>query len=98
MKTVQMDIEVKNTLPLKDITAEIRLEAESKAKEAYVMTLLRHAQISAGLAAELLEIDRWQLSELMNVYEISPFDDSMTLEEFQQEVASAASELEKYKK
>ena len=32
------------------------------------MTLLRHGDISAGRAAELLEIERWQLDDLMDSY------------------------------
>ncbi|MBO1348536.1 MAG: hypothetical protein EBE86_014600 [Hormoscilla sp. GUM202] len=70
---IQKHTEVKFTLPIKNISEDIKLEAESKAKEAYVMTLLRHAEIGAGLAAHLLEIDRWQLSDLMDLYDISPF-------------------------
>ncbi|MBC6479621.1 MAG: UPF0175 family protein [Hormoscilla sp. GUM202] len=94
---IQKHTEVKFTLPIGDIPDSIRLEAESKAKEAYVMTLLRHADISAGLAAHLLGIDRWQLSDLMSAYDISPFP-NMTREELQQEVAQAMRTLEKYKK
>ena len=94
METQQLYTEVKFVLPLGNIPETIRREAERKAKEAYVMTLLRHADISAGLAAELLGCDRWQFSNLMNAYNLSPFDDSMTLEEFQLEVASAARDLE----
>ena len=45
---VQKQTEVKFTLPIGDIPDSIRLEAESQAKEAYVMTLLRHADISAA--------------------------------------------------
>jgi len=33
----------------------------------------------------------------MRKYDISPFDDSMTLEEFQAELAAAARQMEKYK-
>ncbi|WP_218616857.1 UPF0175 family protein [[Phormidium ambiguum] IAM M-71] len=42
------------------------------------MTLLRHADISAGKAAKLLGIYRWQLSDLMIKYDISPFPDQTT--------------------
>lgn len=93
---VQKHTEVKFTLPVGNISDPIRLEAERQAKEAYVMTLLRHAEISAGLAAHLLEIDRWQLSDLMDLYDISPFP-TLTREELQQEVAQAKRTLEKYK-
>jgi len=52
------------------------------------MELLRHHDISAGRAAKLLGIDRWQLSYLMDVYDISPFPDH-TREELEREVAYA---------
>lgn len=45
-----------------------RLEAERNAREAFIMELLRQGNISAGRAAELLGIDRWQLSDLMGLY------------------------------
>lgn len=65
--------EIKFTLTLPEVPEIHRLEAEKKAKEAYIMTLLRHGDISAGRAAELLEIERWQISDLMDIYQISPF-------------------------
>ncbi|MFB2837748.1 UPF0175 family protein [Floridanema evergladense] len=70
-----METEVKFNLEISQIPEAVRLEAEKKAKEAYVMTLLRHADISAGKAAKLLGIDRGQLSDLMSKYDISPFPD-----------------------
>ncbi|MGK7901790.1 MAG: UPF0175 family protein [Hormoscilla sp.] len=94
---IQKHTEVKFTLPVGNISDPIRIEAERQAKEAYVMTLLRHAEISAGLAAHLLGIDRWQLSELMSAYDISPFA-TLTSEELDREVAQAMRTLEKYKK
>lgn len=39
--------------------------AIQKGKEAMVLELLRKGQISQGKAAELLEIDRWALFDLM---------------------------------
>jgi predicted HTH domain antitoxin len=63
-----------------------RLEAERKAREAFIMELLRQGNISAGRAAELLSIDRWQLSDLMGLYRISPFV-PQTSEELEREVA-----------
>ncbi|MCG5056814.1 MAG: UPF0175 family protein [Limnoraphis sp. WC205] len=50
------------------------------------MDLLRHAEISAGRAAEMLKINRGQLSNIMREYKISPFDETMTVEDLQQEV------------
>ncbi|MDM3847110.1 MAG: UPF0175 family protein [Aphanizomenon gracile PMC649.10] len=61
------------------------------------MTLLRHGDISAGRAAELLEIEQWQLSDLMDIYQISPFP-SQTKEELQQEVTQTLAILSQYKK
>lgn len=92
-----METEVKFNLEIPQIPEAVRLEAEKKAKEAYVMTLLRHADISAGKAAKLLGIDRWQLSDLMSKYDISPFPDQ-TREELEREVEQAKRILEKYKK
>ncbi|MFM6002513.1 MAG: UPF0175 family protein, partial [Sphaerospermopsis kisseleviana] len=67
------------------------------AKEAYIMTLLRHGDISAGRAAELLEITRWQLSDLMDGYKISPFP-TQTKEQLQEEVTQTLEILNQYKK
>ncbi len=78
---------------LPEIPAIHREEAENKAKEAYVMTLLRHHDISAGRAAELLGINRWQLSDLMDAYDICPFAE-LTAEELQREVAETMMMLE----
>jgi predicted HTH domain antitoxin len=86
--------EVKFTLSmLPEIPYIHREEAENKAKEAYVMTLLRHHDISAGRAAELLSINRWELSDLMDVYDICPFAE-LTAEELQREVAETMMMLE----
>jgi predicted HTH domain antitoxin len=89
--------EVKFTLTLPEVPEIHRLEAEKKAKEAYIMTLLRHGDISAGRAAELLEIGQWQLSDLMDSYKISPFP-IQTKEELQQEVTQTLEILNQYKK
>ena len=97
MQTQQPELEVKFTVVIPEIPEAHRLEAESKAREAYVMTLLRHGDISAGRAARLLGLDRWQLSDLMDVYDISPFP-TQTREELEHEVAQAKRTLEKYSK
>ena len=94
MQTQQPEIEVKFTVVIPGIPEVHRLEAERKAREAYVMTLLQHGDISAGRAAKLLGIDRWRLSELMDVYDISPFS-TQTREELEREVAHAKRTLEK---
>ena len=87
--------EVKFTLStLPEIPGIHREEAENKAKEAYVMTLLRHHDISAGRAAELLGINRSSLSDLMDDYDICPFAE-LTAAELEREVAQAMLILDK---
>ncbi len=58
------------------------------------MTLLQYGEISSGKASELLGISRIDVINLMSKYEISLFDDSITLEEFQQEVNQAKMKLQ----
>ncbi|MUG94652.1 hypothetical protein F7734_20705 [Scytonema sp. UIC 10036] len=88
--------EVKFTVALTEIPEELRVAAQCKAREAFVMELLRQGEISAGRAAELLEVNRSQLSELMYQYKISPFDGTMTAEDLQQEVAEYLEDLRKF--
>lgn len=83
----QQQIEVKFTVALTAIPEEHRAAAERKAHEAFVMELLRQGDISSGRAARLLELNRSQLSQLMYEYNISPFDDTMTVEDLQREVS-----------
>ena len=98
MQTKQIETEVRFTIAIANIPEAIKLAAESKAKEAYVMTLLRHGDITSGKAARMLDITRLQVLDLMSSYDISPFDDTMTLEEFQSEVEQAAQKLTKNNK
>lgn len=88
-------IEIKFTVALTEIPEEHRAAAQRKAHEAFVMELLRQGDISAGRAAELLGVKRSRLSELMYEYNISPFDDTMTLEDLQREVSDCIQMLEK---
>lgn len=92
-----METEVKFNLEISQIPEAVRLEAENKAKEAYVMTLLRHHEISSGRAAEMLGIPRVELIDLMSKYDLSPFPDQ-TREELEREVEQAKRILNKYKK
>lgn len=85
---------VEFTLPIDTITDTIRQEAENKAKQAYIMTLLQYGEISSGKASQLLGISRLDVIDLMSKYEISLFDDSMSLEEFQAEVNQAKMKLQ----
>ena len=53
-----------------------------------MLELLRHGDISAGRAAKLLDISRWDLSDLMSEAGISPFGE-LTAEELAAEVEAA---------
>jgi predicted HTH domain antitoxin len=81
------------TIPIDTLTETSRQEAELKAKEAYIMTLIKHGEISSGKASKLLGISRLEILDLMSKYDISPFDDSMTFEEFQEEIKQAKVKL-----
>lgn len=83
-----LETEIKFIVSLPAMPEGHRLEAEQKAREAFIMVLLRHGDISAGHAAEQLDIDRWQLSKLMEAAGISPFP-RQTREELLAEVAQA---------
>ena len=56
-----------------------------KAKEAAVMELLRKGKISQGKAAELLEITRYELFDVMAKYDIPVIE--MTEEELKRELS-----------
>jgi len=46
-------------------------EAVSRqAKEAFVIELLRQEKLSQGKAAEILQLDRWQLMDLLRTHEV----------------------------
>jgi len=60
-------------------------EVLKKGREAIVMELLRKGEISQGKAAELLEIDRHALFDLMGKYDIPAID--MTEEELEGELS-----------
>jgi predicted HTH domain antitoxin len=87
-------IEIKFIVPVGEVSEEHRAEAERQAREAYVLALLRQGDISAGRAAELLCLDRWQLGDLMSARGISPFDDTMTREDLEREAADTKRALE----
>lgn len=60
-------------------------EMRTKAKEAFVMELLREHRLSQGKASELLEIDRQTLFDLMRRYRIPVID--LTPDELQDELS-----------
>ena len=88
------ELEVRFTLPLDEVLLQHKVEAQHKAKEAFVLELLRQGGISAGRAARLLNISRWDLSDLMYQTGISPFDDSLTTESLDAEVKSALKDFD----
>ena len=57
------EVEIRFTLPLDEALLKHKVDAEYKAREAFVLELLRQGDISAGRAARLLNISRWDLSE-----------------------------------
>ena len=89
------ELEVRFTLPLDGVLLQHKVDAEHKAKEAFVLELLRQGDISASRAARLLNISRWDLSELMYEAGISPFDDNLTTEALDAEVKSALKDFDK---
>ena len=89
------EVEVRFTLRLDEILLEHKADAERKAREAFVLELLRQGDISAGKAARLLNVSRWDLSELMYEARISPFDDSIAAETLDTEVKSALKDFNK---
>ena len=88
------ELEVRFTLPLDEVLLQHKVDADRKAKEAFVLELLRQGDISAGRAARLLNISRWDLSDLMYEAGISPFDDSLTTEALDAEVKSALKDFD----
>ena len=71
----------------------VRQQAESKARESYIMELLRHGSISTGYAAQNLNLSRLEILDLMGQYKISIFPEQ-TPEELAQEVAETRNLLQ----
>jgi predicted HTH domain antitoxin len=88
---------VKFTLDVANIPEDVRREAELKAREVYVMTLLERGIISSGRAARILGISRLEAIALMDKYGISVFA-PQTREELEREVAETIAMLEEDKK
>ena len=88
MAKTEVEIQFTFTLPIDESFLQHKTDAERKAKEAFVLELLRHGDISAGRAAKLLGITRWDLSDLMSEAGISPFAE-VTAEELVTEVETA---------
>ena len=88
MAKTEVEVQFTFTLPIDESFLQHKTDAERKAKEAFVLELLRQGDISAGRAAKLLNISRWDLSELMSAAGISPFAE-VTAEELTAEVETA---------
>ncbi len=88
MAKAEVEVQFKFTLPIDESFLQHKSDAERRAKEAFVLELLRHGDISAGRAAKLLDISRWDLSDLMSEAGISPFAE-VTAEELAAEVETA---------
>ena len=93
----QTTLKMQFHLPIENISKKHQTAETKKAKAAFVLELLRQGAISAGRAAQLLNISRWELSDLMAEAGISPFDDSLTSEDLAAEVNSALQTFEKPK-
>ena len=93
MAKTEVEVQFKFTLPIDESFLQHKSDAERKAKEAFVLELLRHGDISAGRAAKLLDITRWDLSDLMSEAGISPFAE-VTAEELAAEVETALKVLD----
>ena len=85
---------VQFTFPVPLISEEIHQEAEGEAKTAYVMTLLRHGEITSGRAARLLGISRLEAIDLMANLGISVFA-TQTRAELAGEVTETLAMLER---
>ena len=59
-----------------------------------MLALLGKGDISAGRAAELLDVNRWQLADLMSSHGISPFGETMTREDLMREATDASRDIE----
>ena len=73
MAKAEIEVQFIFTLPIDESFLQHKTDAERKAKDAFVLELLRHGDISGGRAAKLLGISRWDLSDLMSAAGISPF-------------------------
>ena len=80
---MQITIDLPQDIELDDT---IRQQAERKARESYLMELLRHGSISTGYAATLLNLSRLEILALMGQHNISVFPEQSS-EELTQEIA-----------
>jgi predicted HTH domain antitoxin len=70
-KKVTFELELPEELVASFESLEV---AGQEAKEAFVMELLRQGKLSQGKAAELLNVDHWQLMDLMAAHDVPATD------------------------
>jgi hypothetical protein len=87
-----MSITVQFDLPI-NISESLHTQAEQQAKIAYIMTLLKHGEISSGVAGKLLAISSLEMVELMGQYSI-PIFPHQSREELEQEIEETLKLLE----
>lgn len=87
-----MTITIQFDLPI-NISKSLHSQAEKQAKIAYIMTLLKHGEISSGIAGRVLGISRLEVLELMGQYGVPIFSDQ-NREELEQEVTETLKLLE----
>jgi hypothetical protein len=84
--------EIAFTVPVVNIPDEVHLQAVAKAREAYIMELLKAGEISSGKAASILGLD---IIDCAAKEGISIFDDSQDLEGLQREIEQANTILDR---
>jgi len=81
-KRLQLELEIPD-----DVVVNLQDdEIAAKAKEAFIMELLREHRISQGKTAELLGVSRHELFALMSKYQVPVID--LTPEELKAELAT----------
>ncbi|MGB7519836.1 MAG: UPF0175 family protein [Spirulinaceae cyanobacterium] len=82
-------LQVKFALSVNNIPKSVQEVALARAKEAYIIALLKAGEISSGKAARLLNIPRTEVIESMGKWGISLFDNSLDIEDLAREVKQA---------
>ena len=88
-----LDEKIYSAIAISGTTTEHIEQALLKAKECLIMELLRLGDISAGKAAEMLGIDRLNISQLMYQYNIPAWN--WNDEDWEQELINVDQELER---
>lgn len=88
--SMQITINLPEDIELDDA---VRQQSELKARQTYIMELLRHGSISTGYAAHSLNLSRLEILSLMGQHQISIFPEQ-TPEAIAQEVAETRNLLQ----